>query len=148
MVAGAPFEGVDAHWLVGGDRVDQHLGVAVLDVAHIITVHALHEGDRERARTASEVAILVAPHDEVPLLDLVAVRIVDEELRDYWVDEEPPLTCRSGPRRSCAAGPTRQPADCCTPGRARSTGNGYSQARSREAMAFVAQYRFTGCQPS
>ncbi|MGB8384718.1 MAG: hypothetical protein WCG47_26335, partial [Dermatophilaceae bacterium] len=48
LVTGEPFsqmrEGGGA-WLVGGDRLDHHLTHAIVDVAHLVTTHALAAGD-------------------------------------------------------------------------------------------------------
>ena len=76
LVTGAPFEqlrGGGGAWLYEGDRIDQHLLCAVVDVAHLVTVHALHAGDLRQARWAAETAVTAAPHEEIPRLDLVAV---------------------------------------------------------------------------
>ncbi|MGH3492170.1 MAG: AfsR/SARP family transcriptional regulator, partial [Sciscionella sp.] len=101
LVTGEPFAGFDAPWLCEGDRIDLRLRGAVVDLAHLLTVQALHADDLDRATSAVETALRVAPHDEVPLLDLTvlrdaeghrseAERIVAEELRNYWADDEPP----------------------------------------------------------
>lgn len=60
-------------WMLEGDRLDQHLLVAVVDVAHLITTSALRDGDLDRARNAAELAALAAPDEEIPQLDLVAI---------------------------------------------------------------------------
>lgn len=46
---------------------------AVVDVAHTVTIAALHSGDLELARTATETSILAAPYEDTPRLDLAAV---------------------------------------------------------------------------
>ncbi len=60
-------------WLVEGDRLDQHMLCAVVDVAHIVTTHLLHTGDLSAARATAELAALAAPDEEIPRLDLAAV---------------------------------------------------------------------------
>ena len=59
--------------MIDGDRLDQHLLCAIVDVAHLLTTHALHAGNLPVARAAAETAILAAPYEEIPLLDLATV---------------------------------------------------------------------------
>jgi hypothetical protein len=59
-------------WL-GGTHDDHHLSVGIVDVAHLITTHALVEGDLRRARAAAELALAVAPHEVTPQLDLAMI---------------------------------------------------------------------------
>ncbi|KAB7740346.1 LysM peptidoglycan-binding domain-containing protein [Nostocoides sp. F2B08] len=77
-------------WLIGGDRHDEHLRVAIVDVAHIVTTHALAEGDLATARRAAQTARLAAPDEEIPRLDLAAVAAAagqDTEARRIIRDE-------------------------------------------------------------
>lgn len=60
-------------WVFEGDRLDQHLAVAVVDVAHLVATACIASGDLARARAAAEVAICASPAEEIPLLDLAAV---------------------------------------------------------------------------
>ncbi|MFC3687288.1 LysM peptidoglycan-binding domain-containing protein [Aquipuribacter hungaricus] len=60
-------------WLVEGDRLDQHMVCAVVDVAHVVATHLLQVGDLAAARATAELAALAAPHEEIPRLDLAAV---------------------------------------------------------------------------
>ena len=80
LVDGRPFDypiqredGGGWAWLLEGDRLDQHLAVAVVDVAHIVTTDALAHGDLATARLAAVTAALAAPYEEIPRLDLAAV---------------------------------------------------------------------------
>ena len=79
LVEGRPFdypvdrETVGWAWLINGQRLDESLVVAVVDVAHTVTTHALATGDLAVARAAAETAALAAPHEEIPRLDLAAV---------------------------------------------------------------------------
>jgi nucleoid-associated protein YgaU len=103
LVNGEPFADMaDRAWLVEGAHPAHRFRREVIDVAHLIVVHALHKGDLSLANTAVETAALVAAHDEIVLLDQVAIRnaeghraeaerIVREELRGYRLDGEPPL---------------------------------------------------------
>ncbi|NLD76322.1 MAG: LysM peptidoglycan-binding domain-containing protein [Acidimicrobiales bacterium] len=88
-------------WLVDGDRSDQHMAVAIVDVAHIVTTHALATSDLTTARTAAETAALAAPHEEIPRLDLAAVahaaghhaeasRIIRDDICNRTDDDQPP----------------------------------------------------------
>ncbi len=89
-------------WMAQGDRLDQHLLCAVVDVAHLVTTSALRDGDLARARAAAELAALAAPSEEIPRLDLAAVtaaeghahaaeRIALEEVCNRSDDGGPPL---------------------------------------------------------
>ncbi len=76
LVTGEPFTGQRGRgwsWLAEGVRVDQHMVCAVVDVAHTVTIAALHSGDLQLARTATETALLAAPYEDTPRLDLAAV---------------------------------------------------------------------------
>jgi len=76
LVTGEPFTGQRGRgwaWLADGVRIDHHMVCAVVDVAHTITTAALHSGDLELARSATETALLAAPYEDTPRLDLAAV---------------------------------------------------------------------------
>jgi hypothetical protein len=76
LVAGQPFDKLRPGgwaWLYDGDRLDQHLICAIVDVAHLVTTHSLHNHELPVARAAAEIAALAAPHEEIPRLDLAAV---------------------------------------------------------------------------
>ena len=89
LVSGAPFDQLRSdgyEWLTEGARIDHHLVCATVDVAHVLTTHALATGDVKGARAAAEIAQLAAPYEEIPRLDLVAVREAEghlEEAEDY-----------------------------------------------------------------
>jgi hypothetical protein len=85
LVSGAPFDQLRAdgyEWLTEGARLDHHLVCAIVDVAHVVTTHALATGDITAARAAAQLAQLAAPYEEIPRLDLVAVRAVEGHLED------------------------------------------------------------------
>ena len=108
LVEGRPFdhpierEGAGGWaWLVDGDRLDEHMAVAVVDVAHLVTSDALAQGDLATARLAAETAALAAPYEEIPRLDLAAVaaaegrhaeaqRIIRDEICNRTDDEGAP----------------------------------------------------------
>lgn len=76
LVTGEPFTDMRADgwaWLLEGDRLDEIMTAAIADVGHIVTTHALAEGDVELADFASHVAHAASPYDEVATLDRVAV---------------------------------------------------------------------------
>lgn len=88
-------------WLIDGDRIDQHIAVAIVDVAHIVTTHALAAGDLATARTAAETALAAAPDEDTPRLDLAAVaqaegnhaeaqHIIRDDICDRTDDDGPP----------------------------------------------------------
>lgn len=75
LVTGTPYEQLRRRgglWLAES-RDDQHLLVAIVDVAHLVTSHALAAGDLKRARAAAELAHAVAPNEVTPQLDLAAI---------------------------------------------------------------------------
>ncbi len=104
LVNGRPFDQLRPGgwaWLHEGDRLDQHLTCAIVDVAHLLTTHALHSGDLPLARLAAETATRAAPHEEIPRLDLAAVanaeghhgearRILRDEVCNRTDDDEAP----------------------------------------------------------
>lgn len=108
LVEGRPFDypvereaGGGWAWLVEGDRLNEHLAVAIVDVAHLVTTHALAAGDLTTARLAAETAAMAAPHEEIPRLDLAAVataeghhteakRIIRDDVCNRTDDDGPP----------------------------------------------------------
>ena len=85
LISGAPFDQLRAggyEWLTDGARIDHHLVCATVDVAHVVTTHALATGDLTAARAAAQLAQLAAPYEEIPRLDLVAVRAAEGHLED------------------------------------------------------------------
>jgi nucleoid-associated protein YgaU len=105
LVVGQPFDQLRTggwSWLHEGDRLDQHMLCAVVDVAHMVTTFGLKDGDLRRAQAAAELAAKAAPHEEIPRLDLAAVaaaeghereaeRIVRDEVCDRSDDGEAPM---------------------------------------------------------
>ncbi len=76
LVNGRPFDHLRRSgwsWLFEGDRLDQHMVCAIVDVAHIVTSHDLHAGDFRQAQLAAQTAILAAPDDEITRLDLASI---------------------------------------------------------------------------
>ena len=75
LVSGIPFHGQRGRgwaWIADGDRVDHHMICAIVDVAHTITMAAL-PSDTATARAATEKALLAAPYEDTPQLDLAAI---------------------------------------------------------------------------
>jgi len=105
LVTGQPFSQMrvgGGAWLVGGDRLDHHLTLAIVDVAHLVNTHALAAGDTGSARAAADIARLAAPYEETPRLDEAAVdaaegrtddvrRIVRDEVCNRSDDGWPPM---------------------------------------------------------
>jgi hypothetical protein len=76
LVTGQPFDKLRPGgwtWLYEGDRLDHHLICGIVDVAHLVTTHALAEGDLKTARSATQIATSAAPYEEIPRLDLAAI---------------------------------------------------------------------------
>lgn len=59
-------------WLVE-QGLPHFLTVAIVDVAHMVSTRSLARGDHRDARAAAEIAMLAAPHEQIPRLDLAAV---------------------------------------------------------------------------
>lgn len=75
LVSGEPFTGLrEGHWtwLADGERWDHIMSCAIVDVGHIVTTHALADGDPELALWAATIAYSAAPYDEVAQLDVIA----------------------------------------------------------------------------
>ncbi|PKQ22270.1 MAG: hypothetical protein CVT65_14155, partial [Actinobacteria bacterium HGW-Actinobacteria-5] len=104
LVRGTPYADRSQHprpWLTD-KRPDHHLQTAVVDVAHLVTSIAVKAGDLHQARAAAELALLIAPDETTPALDLANVAIEqgreDEAATlirtiNTWTDQtgEPPL---------------------------------------------------------
>jgi len=77
LVSGEPFTELRESgwgWLLEGERLDHIMTSAIVDVAHIVTAHALAGGDTDLAALAARTALGAAPYDEVARLDLIEVR--------------------------------------------------------------------------
>jgi len=76
LVTGQPFDRLRPggwSWRFDGDRLDHHLVCGIVDVAHLVTIRALSEGQLDIARAAAALAAASAPYEEIPRLDLAAV---------------------------------------------------------------------------
>jgi hypothetical protein len=116
LVQGRPFDRLrDGGWsfLSEGDRLDQHMICAIVDVAHLVTTYSLQAGDTRQARLAAETAALAAPDEEIPRLDLAAVadaeghpgeadRILRDEVCNRTDDEGAPPELSERTRRVIA----------------------------------------------
>jgi LysM repeat protein len=105
LVTGQPFDKLRPGgwtWLYEGDRLDHHLICGIVDVAHLVTTHALAERDLKTARAATQIATSAAPYEEIPRLDLAAIagaaghrqeatRILRDEVCNRSDDGHPPL---------------------------------------------------------
>jgi LysM repeat protein len=105
LVTGQPFDKLRPGgwtWLYEGDRLDHHLICGIVDVAHLVTTHALAEGDLKTAQTATQIAASAAPYEEIPRLDLAAIaaaaghrqeaaRILRDDICNRSDDDNPPL---------------------------------------------------------
>ena len=80
LVTGAPFSQLrddGGTWLLEGDRIDHHLSLAIVDVAHALATSALAAGDTVAARAAVDIARQAAPDEETVRLDAAAVDVAD-----------------------------------------------------------------------
>jgi hypothetical protein len=85
LVNGRPFDQMRDgcwSWLIDGERHDQYLTIAIADVAFIVTTACLEAGDLQRARAASEIAMLAAPDEEAARLCLVRVTEAEGNQRE------------------------------------------------------------------
>jgi LysM repeat protein len=92
LVAGEPFSDLRDSgwsWLLEGDRIDQVIASAIVDVAHLVTTHALAAGDLDLARFSAETSCIAAPYDDIGRLDLVQVASLmgqSEDAQRYLVE--------------------------------------------------------------
>jgi hypothetical protein len=92
LVKGTPLGGLRREggaWLSEGQRLDQLLQCAIVDVAHLVTTASLAIGDHAAAQAAAELATRIAPAEETAQLDLAAAlaaqghhRAAEQLLRD------------------------------------------------------------------
>lgn len=76
LVQGPPFSLLREKgwsWLLDTERVQETIGCAIVDTAHVLVTDALAEGDLDLARQVAEAACQAAPYDEVCRLDLIKV---------------------------------------------------------------------------
>lgn len=79
VVSGEPFSDLREagwNWLLEGERLDHIMTCAIVDVAHVVTTHALANEDFKLARAAAETAYRAAPYDDISCLDLIEVAAV------------------------------------------------------------------------
>lgn len=96
LVSGEPFTNLRANgwgWLLEGERLDHIMTSAIADVGHLVTAHALNDGDLDLADLAASTALAAAPYDDTVQLDMVAVdralgrdASADARLRDDILD--------------------------------------------------------------
>lgn len=92
LVTGEPFSRLhdrDWSWLFEGERWDHIMTSAIVDVAHIVSAHALANDDTALALWAARTAYAAAPYDEVAQLDViqaVAAGGDDEQAKQQLVD--------------------------------------------------------------
>jgi nucleoid-associated protein YgaU len=105
LVTGEPFSRLhdrDWSWLLEGERWDHVMTSAIVDVAHIVSAHALANDDSALALWAARTAYAAAPYDEVAQLDViqaVAAGGDDEEAKKQLAervfnrrdDDQPPI---------------------------------------------------------
>lgn len=85
LVTGRPFDQFrdsGGTWLAGEERHDHILAAAIVDVAHVVAVAALHAQEYAHARAAAEIASMAAPYDEIPNLDLAAIAAAEGRFHD------------------------------------------------------------------
>lgn len=92
LVRGVPFDQQRAGgygWLAETPH-DHHLTAGVVDVAHVVATHALTSHHPQLATWAAEIAILAAPSEDKPRLDLaraIAMLGNDDQARRYVRDQ-------------------------------------------------------------
>ncbi len=76
LVSGEPFTDLRKDgwgWLLEGDRLDHIMTAAIVEVGHIVTTHAMAEGDLDLADFTSQVANAAAPYDDIANFDRAEV---------------------------------------------------------------------------
>ncbi|WP_148575320.1 LysM peptidoglycan-binding domain-containing protein [Nocardioides caldifontis] len=76
LVTGEPFTQLRVTgwtWLLDGERSDHVITCAIVDVAHVVTTHALATEDLELAERSATIGHLAAPYDDIARLDLIQV---------------------------------------------------------------------------
>lgn len=105
LVSGEPFTQLrEGHWnwLLDDERWDHLMSSAIVDVAHIVTTHALATNDHDLALWAAQVAYGASPYDEVAQLDIIAAekargendqadRDLSEKIFNRRDDDQPPI---------------------------------------------------------
>ena len=85
LVTGRPFTGCREGgwgWLFEGDRIDEHIICAIVDVAHLVVTDALLNGETALAKAAAEIAAQAAPYEDTPKLDLAAIARAQGRMSD------------------------------------------------------------------
>ena len=85
LVSGQPFSKTRDEgwgWLTEGERLDQVMLNAIVDVAHTLTTKALADEDLTLARAAAEIAVLAAPYEESARLNLAKVTAAEGHTRE------------------------------------------------------------------
>jgi LysM domain len=75
LVQGPPFDQAreGGYGWLADTPLHHYLTAGIVDVAHTVHLHHLHDGNLEQARAAAETALRAAPYEDTPRLDLVAV---------------------------------------------------------------------------
>jgi hypothetical protein len=92
LVLGPPFDQAreGGYGWLADTPLHHYLTAGIVDVAHTVHLHHLHDGNLEQARAAAETALRAAPYEDTPRLDLVAVMRAaghGEEADRYLRDE-------------------------------------------------------------
>ena len=103
LVTGRPFDQLRPggwSWLTD-TGIDHHMTCAIVDTAHLLTIHFLQTGQLDRAQAATETSLLAAPYEEIPKLDMAAIlqaqghneesrHLIDQDICNAEDDDELP----------------------------------------------------------
>jgi nucleoid-associated protein YgaU len=92
LVAGTPFDQLrpGGYGWLAETPMDHYLAAGIVDAAHLVATHALASGEPERAMWAAQQAIMAAPSEDKPRLDLAKAEaaIGNDDAADQFINAD------------------------------------------------------------